>query len=56
MLELIAGFLLDVVLIGVFYWQGWLFCGCSRLGAIHRGEGANTIRSSSLCSGSCCLW
>jgi hypothetical protein len=39
MLELIAEFLLNVVLIGVFYWPGWLFLRVLTLGAIHRGEG-----------------
>ena len=32
MLELIAEFLLDVVLIGVFYWPGWLFLRVLTLG------------------------
>ncbi len=32
MLELIAEFLLNVVLIGVFYWPGWLFLRVLTLG------------------------
>jgi hypothetical protein len=32
MLELIAEFLLDVLLIGVFYWPGWLFLRVLTLG------------------------
>ncbi len=32
MLDLIGGFLLDVVLIGVFYWPGWLFLRVLTLG------------------------
>jgi hypothetical protein len=56
MLELIAEFLLDVLLIGVFYWPGWLFLRVLTLGRYPPRGGANMIRSLSLCSGSCCLW
>lgn len=57
MLELIAEFLLNVVLIGVFYWPGWLFLRVLTLGRYPpRGGGKHDPEFVAVFAGSCCLW